>query len=128
MYRYQGRKGLLNDKDGCSVGFVPGDSPRVQLRVSADRSPEESSYEYELSLSPEEVVACLLTLPATSLVNALKVIGGNWDLPALVPEVIKHLAMGAIGAQVPPSGHQVEDVELNQVRDTDSDEPEEEAA
>jgi hypothetical protein len=50
MYRNQGRKPLFYDEDGCRIGLAPGDSPRVQIRVSAERPSPESSYEYELSL------------------------------------------------------------------------------
>jgi hypothetical protein len=120
MYRYLGRKPLFCDKDGCDISPAPDDSPGIQIRVSADR-PEESSYEYELHLSPEEVVKCLLTMPATSLVGAIRTIKCSSCLSVLVFDVIRHLAMGAIEAQG-------EDDESDWGQDTDSDEPEEEVA
>ena len=97
IYRDCGQKSLFLDSDSCKLIPVHhAISPKIMIFVRADRAPDKSSYNYELTLTPEEVVTCLFTLPASSMAEAVKHLSKSFDLSQVVPELIKQLAIAAI--------------------------------
>jgi hypothetical protein len=83
---------------------------RVIMEVRADRTGQASSYDYELSLAPEQIIQCLLTLPSQTVQDAIGKVSG-FDIAERVPELVKHLTAGAIAAPKTAATPQAEEEE-----------------
>ena len=115
MKKDHGEKSLIReaDKNEIRVSHIPNVGHGIAVKTQAWRA--ESSYEYKILLSPEEIIRCLLTLPAFTVQDAVLKNATHFDLVTLIPEVIKQLVAGAISAPSP----QVEEEELEDDNESD---------
>src|SRR5437867_9503800 len=94
--RDHGATTLFTDNDVCNC-FRYKNGEGIWIRVTARRT-GDSSYEYDLHLSGEEVMDCLLTLPAAEIPKALKSRARDSALPLKMLEILRQLAAGTIEA------------------------------
>jgi hypothetical protein len=79
----------------------------ILIRVEASRK-GEASYNYRLSLTPQEVLRCLFMLPAEAIPGAVRALRKEYVFTNDVPEILKQLALGL---EEPEAGAQDEDGE-----------------
>jgi len=122
IYKNHGERFLFRENDRNRIQYAQRSSgPRIVVAVTAARS-DESSYQYELQLTPEEIIRCLLTLPPAAIPEAVRKLAMQFTLGATVPEIVKQLAAGAISAPKPPAHDEDEELEDDlEVDDEESD-------
>lgn len=128
LYKYHGEKMLFQEADRQSISFSPrsGGAQRIIVRVVARRS--EASYEYKVEITPDEVLKYLLTLPPSTLAEALHRIADDFNLAKSIPELLQHLAAGAITAPRPtPDDEDDEDSDEEDAEEPDDEEDEDDA-
>lgn len=125
IYKNHGMKSLFMESDRNRIQYAQRQAgPRIVIEVTAVRA-QESSYHYELQLTPEEIIRCILTLPPSAIHEAIKKVAGQFNLTAAVPELVKQLTAGAIAAPRPTAND--EDEELEQDVENDEDDDDEDA-
>ena len=126
MYRNCGTKLLLRETDSVEVTFSSehpvAPHQRVVIRGTAPRA-EGSSYYYRLELTPADVLKCLLTLPPQTMADAVKQVADRFDVAKVIPEILQHLAVGAIKARA--SRPEIEEEEEEEEVEEDDEEEEE---
>jgi hypothetical protein len=66
IYKNHGERSLFRENDRNRIQYAQRSAgPRIVVAITATRA-NESSYQYELQLTPEEIIRCLLTLPPQS--------------------------------------------------------------
>lgn len=119
IYKNHGMKSLIRETDRVRIQYAQRQAgPRIVIGATAARA-QESSYEYEILLTPEEILRCLLTMSPASTPDALKKLAPQFNLGATLPDVVKQLVAGAIAAPKPPADDDDEDSEDDDEPDTD---------
>ncbi len=120
--RNHGWKSLILESDRKRIQYAPQRpaGPRIVVQATAARA-DASSYEYELQLTPEEVLQCLFTLPPTAIPDVIRRLAGQFNVGTVVPELLRQLAAGAIAAPRPATNDDDEELEEDTDDDTDED-------
>jgi hypothetical protein len=97
IFRDHGPSTLFNHDDAVTIEFsrFANAGERVVVRVNAPRS-DESSYDYRLNLSPEDVLRCVLSLPGSAAAEAVKNLSEEFNLAEDIPQLVQHLVSGAL--------------------------------
>ena len=91
--RDRGEKPHIEEHDPIHVGTYQGvDALGVRVKIVGKR-------EYELILTTEEIITCLLKAPRGSIAKAIKANAETIEIPKQLPDLIKQMLAGAIPGQ-----------------------------
>lgn len=96
--RDHGPKVLFNEDDSfCFPDSWYDVEEQITVDITAKRT-GQSSYYYELFLSPEDVLKCFFCLPVEVISKTVQKLGKEKSLEGRLPEIIQHLLKGVFEA------------------------------
>jgi hypothetical protein len=96
VYRNCGTKWLIRQKD--RVRYHQAEGGGLIVEITSLRKGDTRGYNHELFTTAEEVLKFLFSLQPSEIAQATNALRDEFDLPDIIPEVMKQLARGALQA------------------------------